>query len=66
MPNINFLPTEVNPSGLTALIRNLGRDCHPTQFLREFAKNALEACQRTGERDCKVVVDYNKQPRVQI
>ena len=39
---INFLPTEVNPSGLTALIENLGRDCHPTQFLREFAKNAIE------------------------
>lgn len=60
MPNINFLPTEVNPSGLTALIKNLGRDCHPTQFLREFTKNALEACQRTGEKECKVVVDFNK------
>lgn len=61
MPNTNFLPTEVNPSGLTNLIKNLGRDCHPTQFLREFTKNALEACQRTGEPNCKVVVDCNQQ-----
>src|ERR1700733_1571652 len=59
MSNSTFLATEVNPSGLTALIQNLGRDCHPTQFLREFSKNALEACQRSGVADCKVIVDYN-------
>jgi hypothetical protein len=56
---INFLPTEVNPSGLTALIENLGRDCHPTQFLREFAKNAIEACQRSPDSPHKVIVDFN-------
>lgn len=61
MPNTNFLPTEVNPGGLTSLIRNLGRDCHPTQFLREFTKNAIEACQRSEEKKCKVVIDYNQQ-----
>jgi hypothetical protein len=60
MPNTNFLPTEVNPGGLTSLIKNLGRDCHPTQFLREFTKNAIEACQRSGEKICKVVIDYNQ------
>ncbi len=60
MPVANFLATEVNPSGLTALIRNLGRDCHPTQFLREFTKNAIEACQRTGEKDRSVTVDFNE------
>lgn len=60
MPSSNFLATEVNPSGLTALIKNLGRDCHPTQFLREFTKNAIEACQRTGEKNSNVIVDYNE------
>ena len=59
MPKSTFLPTDVNPSGLTALIQNLGRDCHPTQFLREFTKNALEACQRSGDAKSKVTVDYN-------
>ena len=53
MPNTNFLPTEVNPGGLTSLIRNLGRDCHPTQFLREFTKNAIEACQRSEEKNAR-------------
>jgi len=59
MPKSAILATNVNPGGLTALIQNLGRDCHPTQFLREFSKNALEACQRSGGSDCKVIVDYN-------
>lgn len=53
----NFQPTGVNASGLTALIQNLGRDCHPTQFLREFVKNCFEACQRAGGG--RVEVDYN-------
>lgn len=55
----NFLPTAVNPGGLTALIENLGRDCHPTQFLREFTKNTIEACQRSPESKNQVVIDYN-------
>ena len=59
MPDAKFLPTEVNPSGLTALIKNLGRDCHPTQFLREFTKNAIEACQRTNDGHSKIIVDFN-------
>lgn len=56
----NFEPTSVNPSGLTALIQNLGRDCSPTQFIREFTKNCIEACQRTGLPDRKIVVDFNE------
>jgi hypothetical protein len=57
--SIGFKPTSVNVNGLTALIRNLGRDCTPEQFIREFVQNSLEACQRTGLDDRRVVVDYN-------
>lgn len=60
MPSHKVLPTGVNPSGLTALIQNLGRDCHPSQFVREFTRNAIEACLRTGEKNGKVSVDYNR------
>jgi hypothetical protein len=55
----NFQPTGVNSSGLTALIQNLGRDCTPSQFLREFVKNAFEASQRTGQPG-RVEVDFNE------
>lgn len=55
----NFQPTGVNANGLTALIQNLGRDCTPSQFLREFTKNAFEACQRAGAHRGRVEVDYN-------
>jgi len=53
----SFQPTGVNSSGLTALIQNLGRDCTPTQFIREFVKNGFEACQRVGGG--RVEVDFN-------
>ena len=56
---MNFQPTQVNPQGLTTLIRNLGRDCPPSQYLREFLKNSVEACQRTGALDAKVSIDFN-------
>lgn len=59
MATTNFQPTTVNHSGLTALIKNLGRDCTPHQFLREFTMNAIEACIRTGEKNGRVEVDYN-------
>ncbi len=61
MSDLSLVPTTVNPHGLSELIRNLGRDCLPTQFIREFTKNAFEACQRTGEADCKVIVDYDRE-----
>ncbi len=56
---IGFKPTSVNQQGLTALIRNLGRDCTPEQFMREFVQNSIEACVRTGLPGRRVVVDYN-------
>lgn len=59
--SLSFQPTGVNASGLTALIQNLGRDCTPSQFLREFAKNAFEACQRAGPTGGRVEVDYNEE-----
>lgn len=64
----SFQPTGVNSSGLTALIQNLGRDCTPSQFMREFVKNAFEACQRAGVNG-RVEVDFNdlfSHPRVSI
>lgn len=54
----SFQPTGVNASGLTALIQNLGRDCTPTQFLREFTKNSIEAVQRSGGG--RIEIDYNE------
>jgi hypothetical protein len=56
---MNFQPTQVNPQGLTTLIRNLGRDCPPSQHLREFLKNSVEACQRTGQLQAKISIDFN-------
>lgn len=55
----HFQATNVNPQGLSALIRNLGRDCPPTQYLREFLKNAIEACQRTTESNSQITIDLN-------
>ena len=60
MSNSLFQPTGVNPQGLTALIRNLGRDCPPTQYLREFLKNSIEACERTGEDLGLIRLDFNE------
>jgi len=54
----NFQPTGVNPHGLTALIQNLGRDCTPSQFMREFPRNAFEACQRAGGQG-RIEVDFD-------
>lgn len=57
----SFQPTSVNSSGLTALIQNLGRDCSPTQFIREFVQNGIEACLRNKSGKVKkVVIDYNE------
>ena len=59
MENIIIQPTTVNESGLTDLIRNLGRDCSSTQFIREFTQNGVEAVQRTGVKG-RVIIDYDK------
>lgn len=55
----DFQPTGVNPAGLTLLIRNLGRDCLPNQYLREFVKNSIEACQRVPDTIGDIVLDFN-------
>ena len=52
-------PVGVNPHGLTQFINNLGRDCLPDQFLREFVKNSVEAIQKTKEKKGTIVVDAN-------
>ena len=53
-----IIRTNVAQYGLTQLIQRLGRDCSPTQFVREFTMNSIEAIQRTGEPG-KVLVDVN-------
>ncbi|MDQ9170699.1 ATP-binding protein [Oxalobacteraceae bacterium R-40] len=60
MATPSFHPTTVNPGGLTALIRNLGRDCAPNQFLREFPMNGIEACIRASKEGNRIEVDYNE------
>ena len=46
MDTSNIIPTKVDHAGLTSLITRLGKDCHPTQFLREFTRNSIEAVMR--------------------
>ena len=41
-----FQKLSLAEDGLTQLVELLGRDCSPTQFVREFFKNADEAIQR--------------------
>jgi hypothetical protein len=55
---MNIIKTNVAQYGLTKLIQRLGRDCAPTQFLREFTMNSVEAIQRT-QKPGKVQVDVN-------
>ncbi len=53
-----ILKTKVADYGLTQLIQKLGRDCTPTQFVREFVMNAIEAIQRTKIAG-QILVDVN-------
>lgn len=56
----------VNPAGLTSLVTLLGRDCEPTQFLREYVMNSVEAIQRVLATEYidnykgNIEVDYDK------
>jgi hypothetical protein len=59
VPMAKLLKTNVAQSGLTKLIQRLGRDTAPTQFVREFAMNGIEAVQRTKQPG-KVIVDVNR------
>ncbi len=54
----NLLKTNVAQHGLTKLIQRLGRDCTPTQFVREFTMNSIEAVQRT-KKPGQIYVDVN-------
>lgn len=53
-----YLRTKVAEQGLTKLIQRLGRDCLPTQFVREFVMNGIEAIQRTGQPG-QILIDVN-------
>ncbi|MDA8971870.1 hypothetical protein N9F41_00175 [bacterium] len=44
-----ILKSRVAEEGYTALLERLGKDCTPTQFIREFAYNSIEAIERTGK-----------------
>jgi hypothetical protein len=54
----NILKTSVAQHGLTAMLQRLGGDCVPTQFVREFTMNSIEAIQRT-KKPGKIFVDVN-------
>ncbi len=52
-------PIGMNDAGMTALINNLGRDCLPEQYIREFTKNCIEAILRAKESKGVIVIDTN-------
>lgn len=60
MSDYKTIPMGVNAQGLTDLVNNLGSDCKPDQFIREFIQNGIEAIQRTGENG-RIEVDYNQE-----
>lgn len=54
----DLLPLKTTDEGSSALIRLLGRDCAPLQFVREFTQNSIEAIQRTGKPG-HLLIDVN-------
>lgn len=58
MTDSNILKTQVAPEGITQLIERLGRDCTPTQYVREYTQNSIEAIERTGKPGT-VLIDAN-------
>lgn len=56
--NGKLLPTTVDEQGVSAMIRRLGRECGPTQYIREFVYNGIEAITRRA-RSGEVLVDVN-------
>ena len=60
MSDLLLRPTAVSFEGTSALIRNLGRSCTPEQYLREFLKNSIEACERSNAKGQKIIVDFNE------
>jgi hypothetical protein len=55
----NLTETRVEAAGLADLLQRLGRDCTPTQFVREFIKNSIEAVQRIENEEKKILIDVN-------
>jgi hypothetical protein len=56
----------VDENGLTQLVELLGRDCTPTQFVREFIKNSDEAVARRRDAAKKAGKEYDGQIRVDV
>lgn len=48
----------VAESGITAMIQRLGLDCGPSQFVREFTQNCIEAVVRTSKGGT-IQIDYH-------
>ena len=55
----NIEPIGMNDAGMTQLINNLGRDCLPDQYIREFTKNSIEAIERAKIDNGLIVIDTN-------
>lgn len=55
---VKHFRTKVAETGITKLIQRYGRDCKPTQFVREYLMNSIEAIQRTKEPGT-IIVDVN-------
>ncbi|TLU61219.1 sensor histidine kinase [Thalassotalea litorea] len=54
----NILASKVAESGFTRMLERLGRDCGPTQFVREFLKNGMESITRT-KKTGTILVDVD-------
>jgi hypothetical protein len=54
----NINPCQVAQEGMTQLIEHYSKDCTPSQFVREYVKNSLEAIART-KKDGVIQVDMN-------
>lgn len=59
MSQFEIEPIGMNDAGMTALINNLGRDCLPEQYIREFTRNSIEAILRAKESKGVIVIDTN-------
>jgi len=57
--------TQVSPADMTRLLEGLASDCPPTQFIREFVFNAIQAIQRAmkagilASGEGEIIVDFD-------
>ena len=54
----NISPCKVAQGGMTRLIEQYSKDCTPSQFIREYVKNSIEAIART-KKEGTIQVDVN-------